>query len=226
MDAVAQDWGATGLAFLTGMPDGPPDFSRAAVLAEARRVAADLGARIGVDLDAATLLAGRAAQLGLRRGGRVSPGGATRLLPARDGWCAVTLSRADDVDAVPALIKRDDVAGDGTWNAVAKWAATRLVDEVVGRARLLGLPTAMLGEAPAAGPVVRRIGAGTSPRPPSGLLVVDMSSMWAGPLCGQILAQGGRNGGEGREHGAARRHPCGSALLLRLDERRKAVLRS
>jgi hypothetical protein len=81
VDAVAQDWGATGLASLTGMPDGPPDFSRAAVLAEARRVTA---------------------RLGLRRGGRVSPGGATRLLPARDGTCAVTLSRADDVDAVLA----------------------------------------------------------------------------------------------------------------------------
>jgi crotonobetainyl-CoA:carnitine CoA-transferase CaiB-like acyl-CoA transferase len=39
--------------------------------------------------------------------------------------------------------------------------------------------------------VVRRIGAGTSPRPPSGLLVVDMSSMWAGPLCGQILGRTG-----------------------------------
>ncbi|HEY6576872.1 MAG TPA: CoA transferase, partial [Mycobacterium sp.] len=173
------------------MPDGPPDFSRAAVLAEARSVAADLGARIGVDLDAATLLAGRAAQLGLRRGGRVSPGGATRLLSARGGWCAITLSRADDVDAVPALIERDDVAGDDTWSAVENWAATRPVDEVVARGRLLGMPTAVLGEATAAGPVVRRIGAGTSPRPPSGLLVVDMSSMWAGPLCGQILAWAG-----------------------------------
>jgi hypothetical protein len=191
VDAAAQDWGATGLAFLTGMPDGPPDFSRATVLAEARRVAAHLSARIGVDLDAATLLAGRAAQLGLPRGGRVSPGGATRLLTARDGWCAVTLSRADDVDAIPALIERDDVAGDGTWNAVEKWVATRPVDEVVGRARLLGLPAAVLGEAPAAGPVVRRIGAATSPRPWSGLLVVDMSSMWAGPLCGQILTRAG-----------------------------------
>ncbi|MDT5190249.1 MAG: hypothetical protein QOI28_2500, partial [Mycobacterium sp.] len=69
MDAVARDWGASGLAYLTGLPDGPPDFSRAAVLTRARAVAADLGGRIGVELDAAVLLSGRAAQLGLSRGG-------------------------------------------------------------------------------------------------------------------------------------------------------------
>ena len=40
-------------------------------------------------------------------GGQVSAGGATRLLPGRDGWCALTLSRPDDIDAVPALVERD-----------------------------------------------------------------------------------------------------------------------
>ena len=52
--------------------------------------------------DAAELLTGRAALLGLTPRGRVSAGGATHLLPSADGWCALTLSRADDVDAVPA----------------------------------------------------------------------------------------------------------------------------
>ena len=32
---------------------------------------------------------------------------------------------------------------------------------------------------------------GRTTRPLSGLLVVDLSSMWAGPLCGQLLAQAG-----------------------------------
>ncbi|MDT5325724.1 MAG: hypothetical protein QOF25_2876 [Mycobacterium sp.] len=190
MDVVAQDWGASGLAHLTGLPDGPPDFSRAAVLALARDVAADLGGRIGVELDAAVLLSGRAAQLGLSRGGRVSPGGATRLLPTRHGWGAITLSRPDDVGAVPALLERE-VAPDDTWSAVERWAAGRSADEVVERARLLGLPAAMLGEASPGQPVVRRISAAASPRAPSSLLVVDMSSMWAGPLCARILAWAG-----------------------------------
>src|SRR5579875_3300981 len=100
VESVAADWAASGLAYLTGAPDGPPDFSRAAVLAEARRVAADITALIGVDVDAATILAGRAALLGLTRQGRVSAGGATRLLATADSWCAVALPRADDLAAL------------------------------------------------------------------------------------------------------------------------------
>jgi hypothetical protein len=190
VDAAAQDWGASGLAYLTGPPDGPPDFSRAAVLAHARNVAADLGERIGVQLEAAALLAGRAALLGLSRGGRVSAGGATRLLRAQHGWCALTLSRPDDVDTLPALLERSN-APDDPWAAVERWAATTSADEVVGRARLLGLPAAVLGEAVAGQPAIRRLGATAPPRAPAGLLVVDMSSMWAGPLCAQILGWAG-----------------------------------
>lgn len=184
------DWGASGLAHLTGLAAGPPDFSRAAVLAHARSAAEELRRRIGVTVDAAELLAGRAALLGLSRQGRVSAGGATRLLVARDGWCALTLSRPDDVDTVPALVETGAVPAD-PWPAVEAWVAGQYRAEAVGRARLLGLPAAVLGEAVAASPVVRLIGPPASPRPLAGLLVVDLSSMWAGPLCGQLLARAG-----------------------------------
>ena len=160
------------------------------MLARAASIADELGGRIGVELDAALLLSGRAAQLGLTRRGRISAGGATRLLTTRSGWCALTLSRPDDVGAVPALMECGAPPED-TWVALERWAATRSADDVVGRARLLGLPAALLGEALPAEPGVRRIGRATAPRAPSGLLVVDMSSMWAGPLCAQILAWAG-----------------------------------
>jgi hypothetical protein len=106
---LADRWGRSGLASLTGRRGGNPDFSRANVLARAVAVAATVGSRLGIAVDAAGLLTGRAALLGLTRGGRVSAGGATRLLAARDGWCAITLSRPDDVAAVPALVQADDV---------------------------------------------------------------------------------------------------------------------
>ncbi len=139
--------------------------------------------------DASELLTGRAALLGLHPPGRVSAGGATRLLKAIDGWCALTLSRADDVAAVPALLEADDVAD--TWSDIARWAATRSAAAVVQRAVLLGLPAARLGEAPAAPPRVTSCGPTVPPRTVSGLLVVDLTSMWAGPLCGQLLARAG-----------------------------------
>jgi crotonobetainyl-CoA:carnitine CoA-transferase CaiB-like acyl-CoA transferase len=63
--------------------------------------------------------------------------------------------------------------------------------DVAARARLLGLPVAALGETPAAAPRIATLGAPTTPSGISGLLVADLSSMWAGPLCGRLLAKVG-----------------------------------
>lgn len=177
---VARRWGSSGLAYLTGQSEGRPDFSRCNVLLHAERIAAD----------AATLLGGRAGLLGLRRRGRVSAGGATRLLATVDGWCAVTLSRPDDVMAVPALVEADtDAVADDHWPVLQRWAASRRSAEVVERTELLDIPAAALGEIAAAPPRIRQI---APPRPVSGgLLVADLSSMWAGPLCGYLLARAG-----------------------------------
>ena len=98
---------------------GIPD----AVFARARRVAddiaaaaADLGGALSVDAD--EILTGRAGLLGLAPAGRISAGGSTRLLPTRDGWCALTLSRADDIETVPALLELAEQPTD-VWAALA-----------------------------------------------------------------------------------------------------------
>ncbi|MDT5350386.1 MAG: hypothetical protein QOH91_3673, partial [Mycobacterium sp.] len=174
------NWGNSGLAYLTGLPDGSPDFSRASVLSRAEQIAAG----------AATLLAGRAGLLGLNRGGRVSAGGATRLLQTRDGWCAITLSRPEDIAAVPALLQADNLPDD-PWPVLQTWAATRLAAEIVERTALLDIPAAALGETAAAPPRICRMGSRAPGRELAGLLVAELSSMWAGPLCGQLLARAG-----------------------------------
>lgn len=179
------NWGESGLAWLTGEPGGPSDFSRAGVLARAGQ-AVD---RLGVGAEAASLLAGRAALRGWSRGGRCSAGGASRLLAAADGWWAATLSRPDDLDAVPALICSEDPGE--PWAALAGWAADKPMAEVVARARLLDIPAAALGEAAPAEPLIRPLGPRGPARGPSGALVVDLTSLWAGPLCGRLLAQAG-----------------------------------
>jgi CoA-transferase family III len=190
VSTVASRWGDSGLAWLTGRPDGQPDFRRAGILTRAQSVADRLGAAAGVSVDLYTLLGGRAALLGLTRGGRVSAAGASRLLTTADGWCAITLSRADDIEAVPALVENDEVTGD-PWSVVARWARGRPAAEVAGRARLLDLPAAAMGETDAAPPLVRRLGAPAAARTLSGAIVADLSSMWAGPLCGRLLARCG-----------------------------------
>ena len=187
---AASDWAGSGLAYLTGPPDGEPDFSRAAVLTEARRLAADIAGLVGVEVDAPTMLTGRAAILGLTRGGRVSAGGATRLLATADGWCAIALPRPDDVAALPALLETDAVPHN-PWTVLSAWAATHSTEAVVRRGQLLDIAVAGLGEVSAEPPVVRRCGGVGARRGVDGLLVADLSSLWAGPLCGQLLARAG-----------------------------------
>ena len=186
VSSLVAQWGNSGLAYLTGLSDGPPDFSRANILDRAERIAAAAGA----ETSAAAMLTGRAGLLGLTRAGQVSAGGATRLLAARDGWCAVTLSRPDDVAAVPALLLVDKVPVD-PWPALQRWAATRPMSTIAERAGLLDIPVAALGEAAAAPVRIRQTGSRSSERAPAGLLVADLSSMWAGPLCGHLLARAG-----------------------------------
>lgn len=160
-----------------------------AVLSRAQRVADAFATFTGVNVEAAELIGGRAGLLDIAPRGRVSAGGATRLLPCRDGWFALTLSRDDDVAAVPALVGEDRV--EDPWAAVQRWAADRDVAELTERARLLGLPVAALAETPAGPPRVYPFGAATVTRGPADLLVADLSAMWAGPLCGHLLARAG-----------------------------------
>ncbi|CRZ17010.1 CoA transferase [Mycolicibacterium neworleansense] len=160
-----------------------------ALLRQAQQVADDFTARTGITVDATELLTGRAAQLDIAPRAQVSAGGATRLLATDDGWCALTLSRADDIAVIPALLQVDSVGND-PWPAVLDWAAMRTAAEVAGRARLLGLPVAVLGETAPATPVVSPLGPARTGSL-AGALVADLSSMWAGPLCGQLLARAG-----------------------------------
>jgi hypothetical protein len=116
-------------------------------------------------------------------------------LRARDGWLAVTLARPDDIAALPAWLERpaSSLRGD-PWSALEAELAGRSGTELVARAELLGLPVAHAAEPPAAAPEpVRAVAGGprreraAHPAP----LVVDLSALWAGPLCAQLLAAAG-----------------------------------
>lgn len=167
----------------------------AAVLKRAQRVADAIACRVvelggrAVRVDAGEILTGRAVLRGSAPAGRISAGGTTRLMATSDGWWALTLSRADDVDAVPALLELPGVGTD-PWAALNRASASGTAAALVARARLLGMPAALLGECAPAEPKIAAHNE-TAPATLSGLLVVDLSSMWAGPLCGRLLAAAG-----------------------------------
>ena len=202
-------WAASGGMALTGHAGGLPSLTLAAAFGLLGQMTDELAVVTGtsglpVHADPAELIAGRAALAGFTRQGQVSAGGTSRLLRCADGWCAVTLSRADDVAAIPALLGLLglDVPGlaqpADAWAALATAALTRSAAELADGAQLLGVPAATLPpiQAVAAGAgwppwQVSRI-AGTSPSARlAGALVVDLSSMWAGPLCARLLGRGG-----------------------------------
>ena len=113
-DSRVTRWADSGAMALTGLPDhplGPP-----AGLVEG----IDRLARSFPGLDALALLGERAALMGLWRRGATSCGGSCRLLPSGDGFMAVSLPRAEDMEAVPAWLELDEVPGVGPGHVVRR----------------------------------------------------------------------------------------------------------
>lgn len=180
------DWAESGVVALTGHSDGPPLVPPGHAATTARGLTTRIGelTRGRVALDGAQLLAERAAVTGHARRGRVAPGGSCRLLPTADGWAAVSYPRPDDLLLLGALAETDLHAD--PWPAIAAWLRGHRGEQLAGRAELLGVPGT---------PVLLR-GQPTgfarhSPRSVTGLLVVDFSALWAGPLCAHILGLAG-----------------------------------
>ena len=149
-------------------------------------------------MDGAALLGERAALAGLTCHGSRSCGGATRLLRAGDGWLALALARPDDVELVDVWLGDEmgvpvDVPVED-WGPIEAAIAQRTRADLVATATLLGLPCASLGEVSAASDVVRVAATAAGRDQLRGidqLTVVDLSSLWAGPLCAQLLGQAG-----------------------------------
>lgn len=160
------------------------DAAEARLAAQVARWSEAMGARVD---PGPGLVAMRAGLLALGEPGAVSANGTCRMIRAADGWLAVNLARPCDHDLVPALLGRALGARD-PWQALAQDLRRQKAADVVAQAALLGLAVARLGETPC--PTLR-LAPGT-PRPwDRAPVVVDLSALWAGPLCGALLAKAG-----------------------------------
>jgi hypothetical protein len=149
---------------------------------------ASIGTRVVVGDE---VLDARAAWMTLAPPGERSPNGSCRMVRAADGWIAVNLPREDDLASVPAWIGCD--RGADPWTAIAEATRTAPAARLVEDAQRLGLPVAGVGavRAAQADAVLHRIGPGAPDRGSRRLRVIDLSSLWAGPLCGALLVQAG-----------------------------------
>ena len=152
---------------------------------------AALSRELGRPVAVATLgVLDRRGLLALDRPGLASPNRACRLFRAADDWLVLNLARDDDRDLVAAWLRTD--VDDDPWATVLRLARTRPAVELLADGVMLGLPIGLVGEIVRDGPEAPLLGVGRAnkpiDRPPR---VVDLSALWAGPMCGAILAEAG-----------------------------------
>ncbi len=177
------------LADITLTADGAPARVPAAIASNLRLTVEALaeasGSRQLSELDGAALPVERAELSGWKSRATVSAGLSCRLLECADGWLAVNLARPDDWRSLDAWLL---AAGPWNWRRVESTVSEKPARGLVERASLLGLAVAAVGkfeEPPATWTppgTERRAG---RPR------VLDLSSLWAGPLAGRLLRLAG-----------------------------------
>lgn len=208
--SALRDWAGSGAMALSGLREGPPvvvpgrpaSAFRAALALFAILSEARTGVRI--NLSGAQLLGERAALAGLSRQGPWSCGGAFRALPSVDGWWGLSLPRADDLELLPALVEGEV---EGAWDTLTDWSCGRTAAVASERAQRLGLAAATIPSAPGTTDDEqarhRRTRFGGMSAPALGVpggrrpwnrrapVVVDLTSLWAGPLCAHLLGLAG-----------------------------------
>ncbi len=229
-ESPAAAWARSGAMALTGRADGPPVLCPVplASCAEGALLALQAlapGARLA-GLSGARLLGERAALAGLGREGDRSPGRACRLFATRDGVLALNLARDADRELLPAWLEQPAPHDDAELVRALRGRDTR---ELLERGRLLGLALAeSRPPVPTCGWFQHTASAGVrraTPRRESPL-VVDLSSLWAGPLCSHLLQLAGarviRVESRSRPDGA-RRGPAAFHDLLNADKESLAL---
>jgi hypothetical protein len=154
-----------------------------------RELAVITGSERIAALDGLTVVGERGSARSFEIRGRRSAGvGGSYLNPTRDGsWFALTIMREEDRAFLPALFGKEGMEQSSQEELAAEIARHDSAD-LLERGRALGLPVACADEVPAS-PAVELLARGERRERPAGHrpLVVDLSAIWAGPLCGHLL---------------------------------------
>lgn len=187
-------WHGSGLQTLTGTADKAGQMiplPLAACANGALQALSYVSPQSLAGISGAALCTERAALMGLHRNGRIAAGGACRLIDTSDGRLAVNLPRDDDWEMLPAWLEFDDSIAQGDWISLEAQLRKRHRIYLADRAAEMGLAVGL--DQPLVCPESwfqsHQLGEPDKKmRPP---LVLDLSSLWAGPLCTHLLQQAG-----------------------------------
>ncbi|RZV59506.1 MAG: CoA transferase [Pseudomonadales bacterium] len=187
-------WETSGLGELTGFPEAPLLECPVPLAEYGDGVLDAFTALLGHQLIdkpcGADLMATRASHYQFFRQGNLSLSGSCRILPCSDGHIAINLARDSDWELLPAWLLNKVTP---EWTSLELQIRAKTTEELVNQGRLLGLavtnatppiPTARNWYT--ASQIAAPINART--RPPR---VIDLSSLWAGPLCSRLLQWSG-----------------------------------
>ena len=172
------------------IPAALADYADGALLA-LKSIAQDNPLKTNLPEYGASLLGERMALFNTQPKEQVSAGGSCHFFDAQNGYLAINLARDEDFDLLPALT--DGKIAATTDKKILKNAFKKLsIQELIPRGRDLGLAMAAvaLPDYDSFDNWVGMSPSTTSQRPPASAppLVVDLSSLWAGPLTGSLLA--------------------------------------
>ena len=138
------------------------------------------------------VLKARAMELGIAPVGQWSANRSCHLVGCEDGWLAVNLARDSDWTLLDAWLETDARLTD--WAALRTVLAQRCGMDLLDRGREMGMPLAFVqaggsdaddAESPTG--LMAIDGLNTAGRSLQGAKVVDLSALWAGPLCAHLL---------------------------------------
>jgi len=138
------------------------------------------------------VLTARATELGIAPAGQRSANHSCYLMACEDGWLAINLARDSDWTLLNAWLQTDARLTD--WSRLEAALVRRCGRDLLDRGREMGMPLAFVdtggvdgddAEAPVA--LMTPDGLNTAGRSLQGAKVVDLSALWAGPLCAHLL---------------------------------------
>lgn len=134
------------------------------------------------------LLTERAVVTGLRAKASWNPGRSAQLIPTQTGIVALNLPRPSDWGDLDALFEEHVKT---TWDDLKEACLRNDAKTLIERGRLLGLAVAGTDPEGATCAWHKRRSFGKTRAKDRPLRVIDLSSLWAGPLCGHLLWQAG-----------------------------------
>lgn len=195
-DHPAKRWADSGLMCLTGAGNGQPQICPVPLPGCADGALDAFRALSVTDIlpgvAGAQLLTERAALTEHRNQAGSSVGGHCRLLATLDGCIGLSLTRAEDWDLLPAWLVRE---GPQDWDSLSRLLRERATHTLVERGRVLGLAVVdarTIPHEPCAWLNATRHSMATGdPAKARAPRVLDLSSLWAGPLCSHLWQAAG-----------------------------------